>query len=160
MRNFLRFGLVLLFVFWGFDGVGQRKLPYPIILIHGLSGNFQSWNDFASYLNNNVGLNVPINSYSNSLDFNLNCDGNINTSSSGTDYCDITNTSYLTNCDAYVVDFNHGTKGNQSAIFKQGLAIRDAIKHVRNVTGADKVILMGHSMGGLAVRDYLQNSLK
>ena len=160
MRNFLRFGFVLLFIFLGFGGVGQRKLPYPIILVHGLSGNYQSWNDFALYLNNNVGLNVPINSYTNSLDFNLNCDGNINTSSYGIDYCDITNTSYLTNCDAYIVDFNHGTKGNQSAIFKQGLAIRDAIKHVRNVTGSDKVILMGHSMGGLAARDYLQNSSK
>jgi pimeloyl-ACP methyl ester carboxylesterase len=160
MRNFLRFGFVLLFVFGGFDGIGQRKLPYPIIFIHGLGGSSQSWNIFASYLNNTVGLNVPINNFSNSLDFNLNCDGNTNTSWHVTDYCDITTTSYLINCDAYIVDFNYGTRGNQSAIFKQGLAIRDAIKHVRNVTGADKVILMGHSMGGLAARDYLQNSSK
>ncbi|MCU0471391.1 MAG: GPI inositol-deacylase [Arcicella sp.] len=160
MRKHLRFGFVLLFIFGGFDGIGQRKLPYPIIFIHGLGGSHQSWNDFASYLNSTAGLNVPTNSWFNSLDFNLNCDGNTSTSWYVTDYCDITNTSYLINCDAYIIDFNYGTRGNQSAIFKQGLAIRDAIKHVRNVTGADKVILMGHSMGGLAARDYLQNSTK
>ncbi|MDZ7900155.1 MAG: alpha/beta fold hydrolase [Arcicella sp.] len=161
MRNFLRFG-VLLFLgcFLGFDGVGQRKLPYPIILVHGLGGNYTSWSYFATYLNNNFNLNLPTNSLYNRLDFNLNCDGNNNTSWHVTDYCDLTIPALLVNCDVYIVDFANGSRSNQAAIFKQGLAIRDAIKHVRNVTGADKVILMGHSMGGLAVRDYLQNSTK
>lgn len=163
MRNFLRFGFVLLFLVWGFDGVGQRKLPYPIIFIHGLSGNYQSWNEFAYYLKYSVGseLNIPLNGSSlNNLNFSLNDDGSNSTSNSYSDYRDLTYEPALGNCDGYIVDFNFGTKGNQAAIFKQGLAIRDAIKHVRNVTGADKVILMGHSMGGLAARDYLQNSTK
>ena len=46
---------------------------------------------------------------------------------------------------------------NQSAIAKQGLALRNVIIYVMQLTGRDKVILMGHSMGGLAAREYLQN---
>lgn len=47
---------------------------------------------------------------------------------------------------------------NQSAAVKQGEALGLAIQRVLNKTNADKVILMGHSMGGLAIREYLQNS--
>jgi len=46
---------------------------------------------------------------------------------------------------------------NQSAIAKQGVALKVVIQHVLSLTGRDKVILMGHSMGGLASREYLQN---
>ena len=138
----------------------QRTLPYPIIFIHGLGGNYESWNKFAQYLNS-YGYNVPDNGSSyNNLNFILNDDGNNGTSNYIYDYRDITYEPALKNCDGYIVDFNYGTYGNQSAIFKQGLAIRDAIKHVRNVTGADKVVLIGHSMGGLAARDYLQDPTK
>ncbi len=45
---------------------------------------------------------------------------------------------------------------NQSAIFKQGFALKIFIDSVLRVTGAEKVILAGHSMGGLAIREYLQ----
>ena len=162
MKSLLRCTLFLFFFFEVFGvGFGQRVLPCPIIFIHGLSGNYNSWNEFATYLQYNAGLNVPINGSSlNNLNFSLNHDGNNNTSNASSDYRDLTYEPSLGNCDGYIVDFNFGTKGNQAAIFKQGLAIRDAIKHVRNVTGVDKVILVGHSMGGLAARDYLQNSSK
>lgn len=46
---------------------------------------------------------------------------------------------------------------NQAAIVKQGWAINDAVAKVLDQTGAEKVILVGHSMGGLACREYLQN---
>ena len=35
--------------------------------------------------------------------------------------------------------------------------VKWAIYYVLQLTGRDKVILMGHSMGGLAAREYLQN---
>jgi hypothetical protein len=38
------------------------------------------------------------------------------------------------------------------------MAVKRAIKAVLEATGRDKVILMGHSMGGLASREYLQNT--
>lgn len=47
---------------------------------------------------------------------------------------------------------------NESAIAKQGVALKLAIQMVLLKTGRDKVILMGHSMGGLASREYIQNS--
>lgn len=47
---------------------------------------------------------------------------------------------------------------NQSAIAKQGAAVKVAVQRVMEVTGKDKVILVGHSMGGLASREYIQNS--
>lgn len=46
--------------------------------------------------------------------------------------------------------------GNESSIYKQAYALKMAIAKVRLETGSDKVILVGHSMGGLAIREYLQ----
>ncbi len=46
--------------------------------------------------------------------------------------------------------------GNESAIVKQGYALKFFIQEVLNYTGAEKVILVGHSMGGLCAREYLQ----
>lgn len=47
---------------------------------------------------------------------------------------------------------------NQSAVAKQGAAVKVAVQRVMQITGKDKVILVGHSMGGLASREYIQNS--
>ena len=45
---------------------------------------------------------------------------------------------------------------NQSAIYKQGYALNKIIDKVISITNKSKVILAGHSMGGLAIREYLQ----
>jgi pimeloyl-ACP methyl ester carboxylesterase len=45
---------------------------------------------------------------------------------------------------------------NSSAIYKQGYALQQIISEVLQHTSADKVVLVGHSMGGLAIREYLQ----
>lgn len=57
-------------------------------------------------------------------------------------------------------NINHGdhTHSNNAAIYKQGFAIRLMIQAVLDLTHADKVILIGHSMGGLAIREYLQRA--
>lgn len=47
---------------------------------------------------------------------------------------------------------------NQAGIFKQGYGLRVAIAHILSFTGKDKVVLVGHSMGGLAIREYLQRT--
>ena len=51
---------------------------------------------------------------------------------------------------------NHFDQSNQSAIFKQGYALSKMIDAVLDFTSSEKVILVGHSMGGLAIREYLQ----
>ena len=47
---------------------------------------------------------------------------------------------------------------NQAAVFKQGYALGKMIDHILDITQKDKVILVGHSMGGLASREYLQRT--
>ena len=48
------------------------------------------------------------------------------------------------------------SQGNASAPVKQGAALGLLIREVLQRTGAEKVILVGHSLGGLAAREYLQ----
>jgi hypothetical protein len=177
MKNFLRFGFVLLFIFWGFDGVGQRKLPYPIILVHGWTGSDETWNKVMEEFQT-IGLNVDYNPYRNGgnggagdgsrLDFCLNSDFDRDISNIQNDVLSYLNPLLDGNNDVFVINFNNCrvlnlanvdiNGSNQSAITKQGSAVGLAVQKVLSITGADKVILMGHSMGGLAIREYLQNS--
>ncbi len=140
-----------------------QNLPYPVILIHGLTGNDTTWYPF---LRDELNFNGY--SYGGTMDFCLNQDGNLSTSNYSKDIKDWTDTSKLSSGDFYTINFdidNLGIKynnsaliqSNQSAITKQGIAMKKAIEHVLYVTGRDKVILVGHSMGGLAAREYLQN---
>lgn len=147
------------------------KLPYPILFIHGLNSNAEAWTIFPySFLTPQYGL-----TNGGRFDYCLNFDGNYTVTNtnfypiSGADIA-VFNGTWIPG-DFYYVNFDVGIDGsykpaasavsqvesNQSAIVKQGNAIRDAIYRVLQLTGKDKVILMGHSMGGLAAREYLQN---
>jgi pimeloyl-ACP methyl ester carboxylesterase len=143
-----------------------QKLPYPMIFIHGLIGSNQTWDTLLIAFQKYYGW-----SYGGNMNFCLNQDANLSTSVIASDYHDYTKTSNLFPADFYTVNFdvdqfgkaytggNNSApiKSNQSAIVKQGRAIKDAIAHVLKVSGKDKVILVGHSMGGLSAREYLQN---
>ena len=144
-------------------------MPYPVIFIHGLRGDWESWEPFHEDLGN-WGW-----SWGGYLDFCLNSVNSISGNNSGNqqDFCninsDITNlTTNLNDGDYYVIDFDcdpttcvysdGSVLSNQAAIILQGRALGEAIDMVLQQTGTDKVILMGHSMGGLAAREYIQNS--
>lgn len=140
-----------------------QNIPYPIIFIHGLIGANTTWNELISSMKSTYAW-----SYGGNMNFCLNYDQNLATANKANDYHDFTNVAALYPDDYYTVNFDVNYDGtpyinsannqsNQSAIVKQGLAIRDAIRHVLQITGKDKVILVGHSMGGLAAREYLQN---
>jgi|GEM_PF-1202152 len=146
----------------------QQNLPYPVILVHGLNDLDTTWYPFLRDNLNNYGY-----CFGGNMDFCLNQDGNIHTSNITNpnlpyDFKDWTDTTQLTKGDYYTVNFDIDSNGikynnpatsqsNQAAIFKQGIAMQKAVEHVLEVTGRDKVILLGHSMGGLASREYLQN---
>lgn len=140
--------------------------PYPIIFIHGLAGSADAWAEFYTYALTQGW------SYGGTLLFNLNSDENFSYSniysSTQSDIIDFNSNIpaadfYLVNfnCEidgtSYGEDYNTTTQSNQAAIVKQGFAIGRAVQHVLAGTGKDKVILFGHSMGGLAARTYLQN---
>jgi len=150
----------------------NQKLPYPIIFIHGLNSSSDAWIDLGTNLISS-GL-----SFGGRIDFCLNDDGNNYTSNKlvyPTTNADIAlYTNYITDltvADFYFLNFNIDNFGrlpnnanfsdvlsNEAAIAKQGVALKLAIQMVLLKTGRDKVILMGHSMGGLASREYIQNS--
>ncbi len=141
--------------------VYRQHIPYPIIFIHGLNSNDQTWNTMLSQLDR-FGW-----SFGGRMDYCLNYDGNLSTALLANDLHDFTLQSALNAGDYYTVNFdvdpdgsayNNTVESNLSAIVKQGKALRVMVKHVLDKTGADKVILAGHSMGGLASREYLQNA--
>lgn len=150
-----------------------QSLPYPIIFIHGLESYSSTWNAYTNYMDAQYGT-----TYGGRIDICLNYDGteysaNKNFASTihdGSDLALFTNINNLTAADYYYLNFDVGYNGgfypngnseevysNQSAIVKQGIAVAQAIYMVLQKTGRDKVILMGHSMGGLAAREYIQN---
>jgi pimeloyl-ACP methyl ester carboxylesterase len=139
----------------------DQNLPYPVILIHGLCGNDTTWYPYLRDLQGYFGY-----SYGGNLNFCLNEDNDVNTSYLPTDFKDWTDTTQLVAGDFYTINFDvdpfgnkysSSTQSNQSAAVKQGVAVQKAIAHVLKITGRDKVVLVGHSMGGLAAREYLQN---
>lgn len=153
------------------ERAGVVKLPYPIIFIHGLGSKASTWDIQTNFMQSQYGC-----VYGGRFDFCLNYDGNKTSSNknlypaTGADIALFTPS--LVAGDYYYINFDVGKNGsvypatnnvnyvesNQSAITKQGKALGLAIKYVLQKTGRDKVILMGHSMGGLASREYLQNS--
>ena len=145
--------------------VFESKLPYPIIFIHGLNSSSETWNTSTDYYDTQYGF-----TFGGRFDFCLNADNNNTTTNknfyptAGADIAAFE--SLVQNGDYFYVNFNVNPNGavgttvlsNQSAIAKQGAAVRVAVQRVMEVTGKDKVILVGHSMGGLASREYIQNS--
>jgi len=143
----------------------QSKLPYPIIFIHGLNSDSNTWNTTTNYFDTQYGF-----TYGGRFDFCLNADGNNSVANKNfypTPGADIAafETSII-NGDYYTVNFSVKINGafgtdilsNQAAVAKQGVALKKAVERVLQITGKDKVILVGHSMGGLCSREYIQNN--
>lgn len=155
IKSFTSF-VVSLFFFSSFV-FAQRTVPYPIILVHGWTGSYNTWTEFTNYLERQAGLTVE----RNYLAYNLNCDNNRYRSILTSDVCSVFGTGSnvpIGNKDVYIINFDSGDLSNQAAVVKQGYALKLAVAKVLAATGADKVVLLGHSMGGLAIREYLQNS--
>ncbi len=140
--------------------VNEIHLPYPILFIHGLNSSSDTWNPLLGSLQAYYGW-----SYGGRIDACLNMDNN-NSFCSISDYNMFTNINGIQNADMYTLNFdvepngtpfNNTVLSNQSAIYKQGYAVRDAINLILQKTGKNKIVLVGHSMGGLASRQYLQN---
>jgi len=165
----------------------QNRLAYPIIFVHGLAGNETYFSTPLEYLrdHDNLGdinvFDVVLNAdddFESALisedvkweDFEF--DGSMifcgrrNYTDSQDDYTD-----YWTGMNLFVVNFQEerikGASGlindyfdqsNEAAIYKQGYALNKVIQNVLDYTGAEKVILVGHSMGGLCIREYLQRT--
>jgi PKD repeat protein/pimeloyl-ACP methyl ester carboxylesterase len=149
--------------------LASRRIPYPIIFIHGLNSNSKTWDAFTNKADSAYGW-----VFGGRLSYCLNPDGSQSTSDA--DSINRITQAYTNGLgigDYYYINFDVSKTGqlyvsddgipfnddysNQSAITKQGWAVKDAIRRILMVTGAEKVVLVGHSMGGLASREYFQN---
>ena len=148
--------------------IQTAKLPYPILFIHGLNSDSNTWNTLTNYMDSQYQLQ-----YGGRFDFCLNYDSNnalANKNSYPTPNADIARfTTTLVSGDYYYLNFDLGNNGvfnptstavlsNQSAIQKQAVALKRAVTLIMQITGSDKVVVVGHSMGGLCGREYLQNA--
>ncbi len=160
--------------------------PYPIIFVHGLIGSDKTWTDATRGIAHIYGDHVPsrgddagtvlhamLNRYKNVTNVFGN-DGIPETSDDDV----FVNPAIPLASGLYVVNFetawnedpkhpkiipntNHWiiareSQSNQSAVVKQGYALKQCIQLVLSATGASKVILVGYSMGGIAIREYMQ----
>jgi pimeloyl-ACP methyl ester carboxylesterase len=142
---------------------GTNNLAYPIIYVHGLTGNASTWDEMETFFAPALGLSTD-------LKFCLNYDLNDNSSAADNDVESFIPLN-LAASNFYTINFNCNSTGvchnyeeapslllsNQAAITKQGAALGYAIDRVIESTGKEKVVLIGHSMGGLAIREYFQN---
>lgn len=142
----------------------SQEPAYPIILIHGLNSNAQTWQEarVTDLMQNTFFWGEP-----QTLDICLNADRNHATSDLSTDLRYFFNVNTVPNANVYLVNFDIDPDGsnqfdntvlsNQAAIKKQGFALQRVVQAVLQATGKEQVILIGHSMGGLAAREYAQN---
>jgi len=176
MKKLLLLFLILTSFKISYSQVGNS--PYPIIFVHGLNSDEQTWDTVVNYMDNSFSISgnnrfsailnarggdttnylqdvmipsldengIQVNRFINSNIFLVNFRNFWNRNSNDPRiliHSDVTPGSYQ-------------SPSNQSAIYKQGYALGICIDSVLRVTGASKVILVGHSMGGLAIREYLQ----
>ncbi|MDD4148459.1 MAG: alpha/beta fold hydrolase [Bacteroidales bacterium] len=165
----------------------QNKLPYPIIFVHGLAGSENTFGTTLEHLRDHDHLgninvfDIVLNADDNTETSLMSADvkwadfvyedteiklGRRNFVSSIGDYVH-----EWTDSNLFALNFkeeniegangllgDHFDQSNESAIFKQGYALNKMIQEVLDYTGADKVILVGHSMGGMCIREYLQRT--
>ncbi|GGB98357.1 alpha/beta fold hydrolase [Dyadobacter sediminis] len=172
LKNYTRFLLLLSIVFSHSLLFGQSKkhIPYPILFVHGWTGSDATWYEMLVQLKEQ-GCNLDINQIEkragtgSQINFQLNYDlssTTLNRNAIGPQYGDVLDLMSYVNPDndVFVINFDNSfptVQSNQAAIVKQGFAVGLAVRKILQATGADKVVLFGHSMGGLAIREYLQN---
>lgn len=105
----------------------------PIILIHGLASSSNTWDDFAKTL--------PARPH------------NIDLRDADTRRAMEAGSATVPDAAFYTLDFS---SNRDLSLRQQGDQLAWIVRAVRRATGAKKVVLVGHSMGGLAARAYLQ----
>jgi len=165
----------------------QNKLPYPIIFVHGLADYESAFAGSLEYLRDHDNLG-NINIFDIVLNADNDVETSIMSEDVKWEdfiYDDteinIGRRNYADDIDDYIHEWadsnlfainfqeenidgahsffgDHFDQSNEAAIFKQGYALNKMIQEVLDYTGAEKVILAGHSMGGMCIREYLQRT--
>ncbi|MEP1306412.1 MAG: T9SS type A sorting domain-containing protein [Balneola sp.] len=135
--------------------LNSGKSPYPILFVHGLKSSSQIWEQ-GFWENDQDILISPIEHFEN-LGFKFG--GVFGTELSIPQELNQIEVQYsITNPNGmiWLINFSdfQNEIGNQEGIYKQAKAIQLAIEELIELTGMNKVVLVGHSMGGLASAAY------
>ncbi len=126
------------------SGCGAR--PYPVIFVHGIASSADTWAAYRDYLIHNAGWafgGIPTYNQDTKT-VNMNCP---------------TDPNLLTGCTGSAGDFYTLNFSDNQGLFLDVLGgeLAEIIQAVLDKNpGATKVLLIGHSSGGLAAREYLQ----
>lgn len=185
MKNYLIFILIVLCASQGI--YSQNKLPYPVIFVHGLTGSEKTFATSMEFLRDSYQLgdinvfDAVLNADNDLSTALLENDVKWENFVFNDKVIYLGPRNYTDNKDDYVQEwagssifainfkeenikgasgffYSYFDQSNQSAIYKQGYALGKMIQEVLDFTGADKVVLVGHSMGGLCIREYLQRT--
>ncbi len=184
---FILLGVVLLISNSQNSIFAQNKLPYPIIFVHGLADYENAFAGAMEYLrdHDNMGdinvFDIVLNADDDSESAIMSEDVKWEDFTFNGDEINIGRRNYSDNIDEYIHEWTDSNlfainfqeesidgaagffndyfdQSNEAAIFKQGYALNKMIQEVLDYTGAEKVILVGHSMGGMCIREYLQRT--
>ena len=162
------------------------KFPYPIIFVHGLTGSDETFSETMDFMRTQYKLgpvyvfDMILNADNSKSKATLKDDVKWEDWTYDGTLIKVGRRKFAENIDDYIYAWTEQTQlfainfkeerikgasgtfndffdqSNQAAIYKQGYALSIMIKEVLQFTGSEKVILVGHSMGGLAIREYLQ----
>lgn len=117
----------------GHREVHTMRVPYPILLLHGLGQKAEVWEGPGSaYYARDLGLSFGGTLYPKGSSLSPPRAGSAD-------------------ADFYVVQFSNPV----DSVGAWGTEVETCVNYVCEHTGADRVILIGYSMGGLAARSYL-----
>jgi len=123
----------------------KNRFIYPVVFIHGYSASGENWNETKDMLTSKQFI------FGGHFDFRGAVMGNLKKQT-----LENNNTKTLKGfktADFYTLSFS---RNNQLTFREQGAELKLVIDAVKSLNNTDKVILVGHSMGGLAARAYIQ----
>jgi len=124
-----------------------------IILVHGFKSNSDEWKSFVDRLTNTkymkVSLTLNQKKQIQSIDWRYLKENN--------NYEILTEEEKINykNKRVFVIDFSNN---NTLTFAEQGFELNGMINDIARITNIDDFILIGHSMGGLAIRSYVQTN--
>jgi len=152
-----RFIYALLLAFSTFQANAQTQPTWPVLFVHGILGHGSGWNVMAERLSGSGSALKGVRLRTTTQSSPMGCDyTNDWQNSSPTDWAPLPSANVAATARYFAIDFSDNV-GLPFAF--QAEELKKVIDCVRSITGAQtqtKVILVTHSMGGIASRYYLQ----
>lgn len=119
------------------------RMPNPVLFVHGLNSSAQIWNPLIEHMEK-MGFQRG-----GQIDVNLGGVYHIDNVALSSVRAEVAG-------DLWTINFqSEHQSSNKAGVYLQSKAIQLAVDRIKRVTGSSRVILVGHSMGGLAIAGYI-----